>query len=406
MAININQIYTKYNELKTVNNTDYFNNMSFIKEVIEQYRHVTDIEDRAVYYKYIITYFLKYLRTKYNKPLNYEIASDKDTLACYIPEKNQIYFNITKTIYADPEILIFIIFHEFRHKMQFSMLDANIDDILGIDPATILFLKEQVILKKTNLYQNNHSSFVIENDANLFALNNIKQIISEKNMGILQDTYKEELSNHSLNTLSGMILDEDYEEKQDLPIIYKIDYEFNKWLKGHKITKDSFLSLFYNLNGTPKNIEELNQAKQELLTKFKDIPEVQFDSVSTNDYDARKISTKEHINQIFKMVIKSNPLLTIEEHLNYSESISRCNFVRDMLVEIPNLLDIYETEINDLIIKALRNGNEENIIQMIIEINNPKLTKFFKSYFLVNKGKVPDALLEQLDEQNNAKLST
>ena len=189
-------------------------------------------------------------------------------------------------------------------------------------------------------------------------------------MGILQDTYKEELSNHSLNTLSGMILDEDYEEKQDLPIIYKIDYEFNKWLKGHKITKDSFLSLFYNLNGTPKNIEELNQAKQELLTKFKDIPEISFDSVSTNDYDARKISTKEHINQILKMVIKSNPLLTIEEHLAYSNSISRCNFVRDMLVEIPNLLDIYETEINDLIIKTLRNGNEENIIQMIVEINN------------------------------------
>ena len=149
MAISINQIYTKYNELKNVNDTNYFdNNMPFIKEVIDQYRYIHNIEDRAVYYKYIITYFLKYLRTKYNIPLNYEIASDKDTLACYIPEKNQIYFNITKTIYADPEILIFIIFHEFRHKMQFSMLDANIDDILSIDPATILFLKEQVILKK------------------------------------------------------------------------------------------------------------------------------------------------------------------------------------------------------------------------------------------------------------------
>ena len=51
MAISINQIYIKYNELKNVNDTNYFdNNMPFIKEVIDQYRYIHNIEDRAVYY--------------------------------------------------------------------------------------------------------------------------------------------------------------------------------------------------------------------------------------------------------------------------------------------------------------------------------------------------------------------
>ena len=141
-------------------------NMQFVLDVGKEYnedRYSLSQETRKMQldrYVFLTTYFLTYMAKKYNMHFNYNLFSDLDK-SCYTPSNNCINLSKNHIGRRDFEMIVFTIFHEFRHRMQYYDLKDNssIDNLLSIDPATIIFLFPYLLWKfPTHYYK--YTSFI------------------------------------------------------------------------------------------------------------------------------------------------------------------------------------------------------------------------------------------------------
>ena len=349
-------------------------------------------------YIFFTNFLLKYIAKKYNIQFDYDVFSNYEN-SCYMPSDNSI--NLSKKIAGKLEFehIVFIIFHEFRHCMQHYDLNNNsIDSLLRIDPGTIIFLKEKATQNDENLYQENHDCFYKENDANLFALSECKRFFDTSKFKEFFDTsrFKKLYGNELINYISAMVhgtdlLDKMYHTKQQLPIIYEEDYRCKKLVLGKYIKENSLLGLIYKSDGTPKTFEELMLDKVKLLEKFKG--QIITHETSTTDY-VKWSSVKtaaQHIEEIYKLIIASDPLLTIQEYLYKLNSIKNKRQVIDnikyLLYECPQLIDVYFDDIMELFTKEILKGNDEFIKMIVNDLPNDKFVGYANARIKILKTK-------------------
>lgn len=344
-------------------------------------------------YVFFAKYFITYMAKKYNKSFKYDFFSDtKDTF--YNPYDNSI--NISKyNANKDYQMILFILFHEFKHKMQRDDIKASfekdsLDKILEIDPATIIFLKEQYIMKDYDLYRENHDCFIMEHDANLFSLSECKHFF---NTDFTKKLYSGELSNYIKAMVEGIDLtDQQYHDRQALPIIYEQDYQFKKSIAGKHINSGSILGLIYNSDGKPKSYEELMKEKNDLIKKHSGKVVIRY--TSSLDHQPIKKTSEEHIEEIYKLIIASDPVLSIEEALYKYNTIKDKNYKKKYLNKIVKLLDdspklntIYFSEIKNLLLTELDKGNED-LVRIVASLSHAFKNLLPEEYDM-DKEKIP-----------------
>ena len=359
-------------------------------------------------YQFFSRYLIVYMAKKYNKHLGYQLEADAP-VSYFL--KNTIYLSKNRIGKSDFEHIMFTIFHEFRHKMQyddFNNIFNDVNSILSIDPVAIIFFKEKVTHADTQLYNANHNCFICEHDANLFALSECGLLIDKKKLE--QDYSKlNETTNYINAMITGIDLTgEEFNDRQQLPIIYEHDYRFKKFIAGKKVINNSMLSLIYNSNGNPKTYQELLEGKKKLIEKYKG--QTVDRKTSTTNYEQWSNSKRaeEHIEEIFRLIIASDPILTIQEYLYKWNSIEDKRYAKQymdkiirLLDECPQLSTIYFEEIKALLITELRKGNVEMVrsivnqnsvfqstINFYTQFQTKKLSSFTDEYD-IDKEKVP-----------------
>ena len=351
-------------------------NMQFVLDVGKFYDECLNSKDNKKNeiincYQFFTKYFLIYMAKKYNKSFKYELASNtEDTF--YRHSDNSI--NISKySIGKDFQVIVFKIFHEFKHKMQWDDMAEKgkintTDKLLDIDPATIIFLKEIFTMNDKNLYRKNHDCFTMEHDANLFSISECKKLFKTN---FIERIYSGELTNYIQAMVEGLDLsDKEYHDKQNLPIIYEQDYRAKKYFAGKQTPSNSLLSLIYKTDGTPKSYDELLSDKSKLLEKYKD--QIIDRKTSSINYQESRKSSKEHIEEIYKLIVASDPILTIQECLYKWNSIENKMYAKQYMNKIIKLLDdcpqlstIYFNEIKSILLNELKKGNVEAVENIV-----------------------------------------
>lgn len=404
LYMNWNDILKKMKEINTI--IDNGCDLNFLEENMQFALNIGNYYDTLLNdkenkndeilksYMFFSKFFTIYIAKKYNKSFKYELASNTEE-TFYNPSNNSI--NISKyNIGKDFQIILFKIFHEFKHKMQWDDLRKSfgingIENIMDIDSLTILFLKEQFVMNDYNLYKRNHDCFTMEHDANLFSISECKSFF---NTDYIEKMYSGELTNYVKAMIEGIDLsDQEYHDKLRLPIIYEQDYRFKKYIFGKNISQNSLLSLIYNSDGKPKTYEVLLEEKKKLIEKYKD--KIIDRKTSSLDYQTSKISSKEHIEQIYKLIIASDPILTIQECLYKYNTIDNKIISKKYLDKITKLLDncpqlntIYYEEIKDLLVNELKKGNAE-LVKVIVNKNRIFENIVIDDEYDMEKEKIP-----------------
>ena len=333
-------------------------------------------------YQFFSKYLTVYIAKKYDKHLGYELESNAPV--SYF-DKNII--NLSKNMIgrSDFEHIMFTIFHEFRHKMQhddFNLILGDINGILSIDPASIVLLKESITQADTELYNANHNCFISEHDANLFALSECGLLIDKKKLELDYGRIGE-TTNYIDDMINGIDLTgEEFSDKQHFPIVYEQDYRFKKFIAGKKVNDNSMLSLVYNSNGRPKTYAELMEGKRKLLARYKG-QSINKKS-STNNYEnwASPKRAEQHIEEIYKLIIASDPILTLQEYFymynNLKGQLSANKWsekIYSLLENCPQLIDIYSEEINNILKDELSKGNIALIQKVMHNFSDKKIAQ-------------------------------
>lgn len=364
------------------------NNLPFIQEVgniFDKTSKINNAQSAEEYYAFLTRYLLSYMAKKYDKKFSYSLNSKNVDTACYSSQDNTIYFAEDLLFRKQPTFadLCFIVFHEFKHKMQRDDMSSSKKNLIQIDPATILFLKDQIMLLDSKLYKSNHDLYYMENDANLFAVHEMENILSLETIKGIKTGSKD---NHSLFLLSNNadLSTEEYDDKQDLPIIFKMDYEYKKFVKGKKIPEDSLLSLIYKQDGIPKTYEELVEEKQKLIEQYKG--QMTKRKTSTTDYSLQEVSIEKQIDEIYRLIVVSDPILIIQENLYKYNNISNkligktlISKTKNLLENVPQIIEIYWDDITNILSKELTSGNVELVSELINDLHNEKLNEFIKT---------------------------
>ncbi|MEG1288262.1 MAG: hypothetical protein RSD29_02815 [Bacilli bacterium] len=405
--ISTNVIENKMNEIMKILDSGcdlkYLeNNMPFILDVgniFEKISKINNAQSAVKYYAFLVKYLLIYMAKKYEKKLNYYLYSKNIDSSCYSVKDNTIYFAEDFLFRKQPTFacLCFVVFHEFKHKMQCDDMTSGLNNIIRIDPATILFFKSQVMLLNSQLYKTNHDLYYGESDANLFAVREMEIILSSK---AIKETDTGLTDNYPLYLLSNNadLSTEEYNDKQDLPIIYKIDCEYKKFVRDKTIAKESLLNLIYKQGGIPKTYEELLEEKKNLMEKHKN--ERIKRKTSTTDYSLQEVSAEKQIHEIYRLIVASDPILTIQEKFyNYnhiSEKLIRKTLIKkiiNLLENVPQLIEIYWEEITNILSGEIAKGNVDVVLELIGSLSNEKLKEFIKTSIknLTNYGKKGDS---------------
>lgn len=423
-SINTNEMFRKMNEINVAINNgcdlQYLeDNMNFVFEVGKFYNNycgslsvskeiATQIRQC---YQFFSWYLLAYMAKKYDKHFGYQLESDTPVSHFF---QNSI--NLSKKMIGitDFEHIMFTIFHEFRHKMQhddINNIHTNVDSILSTDPSAIILLKEKATQVDSQLYSANHDCFIMEHDANLFALSECGLFIDKKK---LEQDYRDlgETNNYINAMITGTDLSsEEFHDKQHLPIVYEQDYRYKKFILGKQIPSNSMLSLIYNPNGTPKTYQELLEEKKKLIEKYKG--QVVDRKTSTTNYEqwSNPKRAEEHIEEIFKLIIASDPILTLQENLYKFNKINNkliakqySDRVAILLNNCPQLVDIYSKEITSMLRGEILNGNVELVQGIIHNFPTTEVAKEIQSIITVmnmNVGgeKAPTTGSEEYEER-------
>lgn len=402
-SIKTNEMFRKMNEINAVINNgcdlQYLEeNMKFVFEVGNFYDNycgslsvsqeiATQIRQS---YQFFSRYLIVYMAKKYDKHFGYQLESDAPISYFF---QNSINLSKKMVGMTDFEHIMFTIFHEFRHKMQhddINNMHTDIDSILSVDPSVIILLKEKATQIDSQLYNANHDCFIMEHDANLFALSECRLFIDNKR---LEQDYRElgETNNYINAMITGTDLSsEEFHDKQHLPIVYEQDYRYKKFILGKQIPSNSMLSLIYNPNGTPKTYQELLEEKKKLIEKFKG--QVVDKKTSTTNYEqwSNPKRAEEHIEEIFKLIIASDPILTLQENLYKFNTIDNkliakqySDRVASLLNNCPQLVDIYSKEISSILRSEILNGNIELVQGILNNYPDKEITKEIQSIITV-----------------------
>ena len=402
-SINTNEMFRKMKEVNAAINNgcdlQYLEeNMNFVFEVGKFYNNycgslsvskeiATQIRQS---YQFFSRYLIVYMAKKYDKHLGYQLESDAPVSHFF---NNTI--NLSKKMIGmtDFEHIMFTIFHEFRHKMQhddINNMHTDINSILSVDPSAIILLKETATQVDSQLYNANHDCFIMEHDANLFALSECGLLIDKKR---LEQDYSElgETNNYINAMITGTDLSsEEFHDRQHLPIVYEQDYRYKKFILGKQVPSNSMLSLIYNPNGTPKTYQELLEEKKKLIEKYKG--QVVDRKTSTTNYEqwSNPKRAEEHIEEIFKLIIASDPILTLQENLYKFNTIDNkliakkySDKVASLLINCPQLVDIYSKEITRILKSEIFNGNIELVQGIISNYPDKEITKEIQSIITV-----------------------
>lgn len=174
--------------LNRINNTkikdiDIEKDAGIIKEIIEDwdnYASTSSNDTRVSEFYALRVFFHKYACQIYGNNVGAEFMSQNDTRSNhYNPKDNKIYYQTNAwSTKENAMTLIFQVLHENRHAVQFAQFKNSPDEILKIDPLSIVMLKEIYLHTYHNeLYNKNHNDYVLENDASLCADTQLRQFI-------------------------------------------------------------------------------------------------------------------------------------------------------------------------------------------------------------------------------------
>ena len=291
-------------------------------------------------------------------------------------------FGAWNDLKSDSAYHIFTIFHENRHAIQFNDF-LNNDNVLSMDPSAIVITKE-ILSMDNETYKNNHNSFMIENDANLYAYGFISNIIKQyfpENMPTIESRMKNEKYNIDTDLFNGFIdSEEKYKNVPDgtLPIMYQIYKDFKKNVTPDLINKYKILSLIYNSDGTLKKYTQIQEEKEKKIKEL-DNPNLQTKfSKSSHSYNSEELSTpKDRIELIYKTIINSDPALYIEDCIcnkRYDELILEFN-------KYPNLFELYKSDFLKIIPRYMDINNKKDFDKISATIKSNELDSMIEKRY-------------------------
>ena len=398
------EMFIKMNEI--LNNIErgvdyqfFDKNMDFAKEVGNYYNSTNNQEDSKKCIEFLTNFFINYISSKYGVEVNYELSS-KINNSFFRTSENKIYLSLNRFLNNRFDYILFTIFHEYKHKLQYNDMFretdleyTSVDKITQIDPSTFLFIKDRAthMTDSDNLYVNNHNCFFEENDANLFSIQECKNIIDASRLKKFISRIDESTDYVSMIVDGDELYTSKYKKEGEnlLPITYEEDYRFKKVYSNKKIG-NSILKLIFDENGRIKTYEDLLQDEKRLLEKYSNSSVKQLTSTTSyQEYSTRSI--KDHIREIYRIIVHSDPILTLQKYFYIhnsikSEIVSKKweEKIYELLNNCPQIVDMYFEEIESLLVQQCSQGNTK-IIENIINIS-PKLnTNLVKQTININK---------------------
>lgn len=299
-----------------------------------------------------------YFNLRYNVKLKI-VNSNEYSLALasggYKETDDTIYYSDFGVILSQQSELSFLhtCLHEGRHKLQHQMYKSN--DILSIPPYMLRLLKEDILQsilpgKNRAFYLDNYSILFTENDAEIFAREEIHNFInylteiyvelnpdSKKDDEIIKqanemnDLFEEVLKTEEFRIdpvvesqiYEGEIINSNYQiEGATLDRLIMLD----KCIKHNPNLQHQFPILKLLFNGDiPKNYEEIISEKDSLKVG------------KTED-------EQQHIDELYEEIIRLDPILTLTEKLELGD----LEYVQEYLLAHPTISEEYKYEIADL----------------------------------------------------------
>ena len=348
------------------------------------HKYACKLNDNEVEYEFVSTTEIDEInRQNPNNPQSYN--------DCYSFYTNKVrYVASGKHVFQDPTAWnMFHAIHENRHAKQNQFFSMGEKDVLQLDSLAIAIIKEYLAIGygATNLYNTtNHRCFVMENDASLSADTIIRDFVSKycpNNNKLLEDLNrvchfeKNDYASMIHNQQSLVEFDFIKAEEGTLPVFYEID----RIVKQIIVTKElleqfPILSFIYNQNGKPKSYQELMQNKERLKAQnIGDTSEVKNNSFT--DYQQKTIPVSTHIENLYDVIIKTDPCLQIEHYLNHGKFYQ----IKDLLTTCPQLITQYKKNIFDIYYKYLTLDNYSKIYPLVTSLGNPDMiTKIENRY--------------------------
>lgn len=327
-------------------------------------------------YLYLTIFFHKYA----SKQFEIKVAAN---FSNNIPNN---YYNNGSISYAATPMAItknpsiwnaYAVLHEMRHAVQDFSYTKGLTDILSIEPLTILMLKERLYQQgNQEMYDHNHNKFIFENDANLVTDGYLMDFIAKycpNNHSFLENirlrNQREKTNFSSMISENSNLTRFEFDNKVDsttLPVFYEIDRYLKSINIDAKLIKQCpLLELIYHKDGKRKTYVELMKDKERLLLDNKG-KKTQVKRSSLFDYKEESIEATLHINSIYEGIIKSDPLLHIEDLLKNN----RISDIEDILTSCPQLLEVYKNELRNLFVSYLSMENYSKLSKLFSTLGN------------------------------------
>lgn len=248
--------------------------------------------------------------------------------------------------------------HELRHKFQYNHIYYQ-NSSIEYDPMFIVIAKEWILKNKGIDYHSNHENFISENDANLYGKYMLKQLNTQF-LGNLYDDNSlshafalEEQNNYS-NYTNGDILsdmnDVSYNGAENNNRLISTDKIVKQRIKENPqlLRQYPIMQMIYHMDGSPKNYQEIISEREKMLEEHKDNKSLNTNAYSYSNYNQKNLITeKEQIDNLFKAIISSDPILWIEDCLN-KKAYNRLN---SMLEDNELIVDEYKSDFIEIINK-------------------------------------------------------
>ncbi len=380
----LNNFITKVNETE-LNSDNYKDFFDYSIKVCKDYdvKSINGTNNKPLMLqelKYIEIFYHKFCNMLYGLNAKYELKSDGENY--YDPQTDTIYYRLgaMMDLLSDSTYHIMTIFHENRHAMQFKEILHN-TDVLTMDPLAIIFAKELLSIDD-ELYSKNHSSFIIENDANLFADGYLRKIVKQyfpENIETLNMRIKGENYNIATELFNDFIDSEEVYKnppESNLPILYYIDINSKRVVNKELIKKYQVLSLIYNTDGTIKKYSQIIKERKALLEKATNI-QMKFKR-SSHSYDGDEFLTQVNkINLVYNAIINSDPTLFIEDCI-YNRNYGR--LIKE-LDNYPRLFELYKNDFLSIIPKYMTIENAKELKRLSTHISSEELKSVLDKKF-------------------------
>ncbi len=386
MKVEQSELKKKYQELNNMDTAkfDISKFIEFTKQVIKEYDENVfnaNYENIADQYDYLISFFHKYCCYLYGNDTGALVDCDS-TASFFNPNSGTItYSKNPVSVYKNTAFFhAFTVFHENRHAVQNMMYYMNPEDILNIDPISIVMLKENILASFSDLYERNdrvnHHDFVMENDANLVAQGYLKDFIRRtfpKNMQqyfwqLWIRMYNEGTSYGKilLNPEKVMVYHFNTEDQDTLPVFYEASKVLRDNVSVELVRKYPLLKLICHQDGTMKSYQEIISDKNRAIFDNQEPCRIyKLDTFSgTRGYEGRMPrQSKQHIGYIYDVIVNSDPILYIEKLICCEDY----EMINKMLTVCPQLVKLYGDNLENLLCKYLTYDNYQRIKEIFSE---------------------------------------